>query len=134
MNNINKLIYDEIMKYQENFDNEIISDLDLLYKNNNLIEYLNTRSQLLLNIYSKKNIKKCIEFPFLEKWNGLCNPDCNPDCNPNCIICLDTINNNDDVYNLKCGTKEQLHIYHKTCFEKWNSMCCPYCRTNLVIL
>ena len=49
----------------------------------------------------------------------------------NCCICLEIITKNEMVYNLNCGGTEQPHIYHKSCFEKWNKNSCPYCRSFL---
>ena len=49
----------------------------------------------------------------------------------NCCICLEIISQNEQVYNLNCGGTEQPHIYHKSCFEKWNKNSCPYCRSLL---
>ena len=51
----------------------------------------------------------------------------------NCCICLETIIDNQQVYNLDCGGTEQPHIYHKSCFEKWNKNSCPYCRTLFIV-
>ena len=47
------------------------------------------------------------------------------------LICL-KVYSESDVYNLKCGTNTQLHIYHKICLEKWNKQCCPYCRKEIM--
>jgi hypothetical protein len=51
----------------------------------------------------------------------------------NCCICLETINQYEHVYNLNCGGTDQPHIYHKSCFEKWNKNSCPYCRTQFIV-
>ena len=68
------------------------------------------------------NTKKII-YPKFEKWDK--------NSIDKCIICLDCITDDEYVYNLKCGTEHQLHIFHKLCLEKWNKSSCPYCRTEI---
>jgi hypothetical protein len=131
MSELSELIYDELMRYHDYFNNEFISDLDLLQSNNiNLVNYLHSRDRLILDTINININLKIVQFPILEKWDYNSNQNCN--FVQNCIICLDNIYKGDEVYNLKCGTDTQLHIYHKICFEKWNRQSCPYCRTELV--
>jgi hypothetical protein len=130
MSELSELIYDELLSYHDYLDNDYISDLDLLHRNsNNIINYTHHRDRLILDRYNLNINLKITHFPILEKWDNKSNQNSN--LSQNCIICLEYINNGDDVYNLKCGTNTQLHIYHKICFEKWNKQSCPYCRTEL---
>ena len=129
MINVSKLIYDEIMLYEENLNYEIISDLDLFYADNYVLKnILISSNRFLLDDYNNHNINNTIDNTLIQK----CNIDSRIVCKHTCIICLENISNGDAVYNLKCGTKEQPHIYHKICFEKWNKPNCPYCRTELM--
>ena len=132
MSELSELIYDELMSHHDYLNSGIISDLDLLHRNNsnNLINYIHGRDRLILDAINININLKVIHFPILEKWDINSIQNCNS--NQNCIICLEYINNGDDVYNLKCGTNTQLHIYHKICLEKWNKQSCPYCRKEIM--
>jgi hypothetical protein len=39
-----------------------------------------------------------------------------------CVICLDDYTSNTTKYTTQCG-----HIFHKDCFNKWDSIYCPLC-------
>lgn len=121
---VNQLIYEEIVNLNIESNSEIMSDLLLITNDYNLYRQSPIRNRVKFDLYN--NIKKYIKYPILEKWDSKCNSN-----NEKCIICFDIINNDDLVYNLKCGTVLQLHIYHKVCFEKWNRLFCPYCRQDI---
>ena len=139
MDILHTLIYNELLEYHYNLSPDTESDLDLIsmdtianlpftskrtrmvldnYNNiyNNIYNNADNNGDNNSNIITKKTI-----YPKFEKWgkNGI----------DKCIICLDCITDDEYVYNLKCGTDHQLHIFHKLCLEKWNKSCCPYCRT-----
>ena len=48
------------------------------------------------------------------------------DEDPECTICLETVNEEEEVRVLECG-----HTFHKLCIDKWLILqrYCPYCRT-----
>ena len=122
--NLNELIYDDMLNLNLEYNSEIMSDLQMI-KNNYKFHrpiLISNRLNFDLNNY----IKTYIKYPILEKWDSKCNK------NEKCIICLDIIHKDELVYNLKCGTDLQLHIYHKFCFEKWNKQSCPYCRQVII--
>ncbi len=108
------------------YDKLLLSDIDFMtkndftnkkYINNTNLDYYpgqNTQNNIIL---IDNNIHTTIAY----------------DNQHNCCICLETINKNEQVYNLNCGRIEQLHIFHKLCFEKWNKNSCPYCRTIITV-
>ncbi len=119
---LNELIYEEIVSLNLEYNSEMMSDIILINNDSNLdTQYFPIRNRVRCDLYD--NLKKYIKYPSFEKWDIKCKSN-----NQICIICLDKINNDDLVYNLKCGTDLQLHIYHKVCFEKWDKDTCPYCR------
>ena len=141
MNNLHTLISDELLTYHYNLSPDTESDLDLISMDTiDNLPYISSSVRLLLDYYpfniiynnannngdnnSSNNTKKII-YPKFEKWgkNGI--------GIDKCIICLDCITDDEYVYNLKCGTEHQLHIFHKLCLEKWNKSSCPYCRTEI---
>ena len=129
MSNLCKLIFDELMEYKDILGNEFISDLDILHMENKVVKKVTSSSnRFLLDVYCNHGYNYTIYHSLLEK----CNINNNYLFKHSCIICLENINIGDDIYNLKCGTKEQPHIYHKMCFEKWNKQSCPYCRQVII--
>lgn len=40
-----------------------------------------------------------------------------------CIICLEHLQNNQNIMYLKCG-----HLFHSNCLQKWNKNICPLCK------
>ena len=44
----------------------------------------------------------------------------------NCPICLETIDNEEEMFMTKC-----YHSYHKECWSKYNKNTCPLCRTQI---
>lgn len=122
---LNELIYEEIVSLNLEYNSEIMSDIVLINNDYKLdTPYIRICNRVRCDLFNNlKKKKKYIKYPTLEKWDIKCNSK-----NEICIICLDKINNDDLVYNLKCGKDLQLHIYHKVCFEKWDKDSCPYCR------
>jgi len=48
--------------------------------------------------------------------------------NIECSICLECINNSDNIYKLNCD-----HCFHRNCIKKWlnKKSSCPLCRTHV---
>ena len=44
-----------------------------------------------------------------------------------CVICLDEMNDNDEIRALSCG-----HVFHTNCIRAWNrrKKTCPVCRAS----
>jgi hypothetical protein len=137
MDNLQTLIYNELFEYHYNLSPDGESDLDLIsmYRIENL-PFTSNRTRMVLdnynNIYNNDDnnrginsniLTKKIIYPKFQKWGQK--------YNSKCIICLDRITHDQYVYNLKCGTEHQLHIFHKLCLEKWNKSSCPYCRSEI---
>ena len=105
----------------------LLSDIDFMTKNDFINKkYINKQN---LDYYPGQNTQNNI---ILIDNNNNFKTTIADDNQYNCI-CLETINKNEQVYNLDCGRIEQLHIYHKLCFEKWNKNSCPYCRTIIIV-
>ena len=134
MNNLHTLINDELLSYHYNLSPDTESDLDLISMDSvDNLPHITNSNRLILDYYpfniiynnvnnsSNSNSTQKIIYPKFEKWDK--------NSIDKCIICLDCITDDQYVYNLKCGTNDQLHIFHKLCLEKWNKSCCPYCRT-----
>jgi hypothetical protein len=66
-----------------------------------------------------------IKYPNSTVWS-------NNNSDEECIICYTRFIENDIVYKLDCSTRDCVHIFHKSCLEKWNKDYCPYCRTTIV--
>jgi hypothetical protein len=106
----------------------LLSDIDLMTKNGFITKkYINKHN---LDYYPCQNYKNNI---IRLVNNNNFNTTIVNDNQHNCCICLELINKNEQVYNLDCGGIEQLHIYHKSCFEKWNKNSCPYCRALIIV-
>lgn len=125
MSNLSKLLFDEIMLYQNNINYDFVSDLDIIHSEHN--DIFIPRNRLIHNVNLNLKIDKQINNTVCHT----CTVHSINDIHIMCIICIENINMGDVVYNLKCGTKEQPHIYHKLCFEKWNKPSCPYCRREI---
>ena len=107
----------------------LLSDIDFITKNDFIKKkkkYINKQN---LDYYPNQNTKNNI----ISTVSNNIHTTIVNDNQHNCCICLETINKNEQVYNLDCGRIEQLHIYHKLCFEKWNKNSCPYCRTIIIV-
>jgi hypothetical protein len=106
----------------------LLSDIDFMTKNDFINKkYINKQN---LDYYPGQNTQNNI---ILIDNNNNFKTTIADDNQYNCCICLETINKNEQVYNLDCGRLEQLHIFHKLCFEKWNKNSCPYCRTIITV-
>jgi len=120
---IKTMVVDEQKQKKDIYYNKLLlSDIDILTKN----QFTNKKyiSKHNLDYYSAQTTKHNM---------NVINTTIISDDQHNCCICLETFIKNEQVYNLHCGGTEQPHIYHKSCFEKWNKNSCPYCRTLFIV-
>lgn len=93
---------------------ELLSDFDIIY-NYRRTEHIYLNRPKLIDKYSFN-----INYGNIIIYNGNTPTDC--------LICFENIQKDNEIYNLSCGTKEQPHIFHKNCLNRWNQKTCPYCR------
>ena len=110
MNNLNNFI-DIDVNYQ---NYELLSDFDIIH-NYRKTEHIYLNRAKIIDKYSSHI-----------KYTNISIYDENIPIN--CLICFENIKKDDEVYNLSCGKKEQPHIFHINCLNKWNQKTCPYCR------
>lgn len=126
-NTIKPMVVDEqIQKKDIHYNKLLLSDIDILTKN----QFTNKKyiSKHNLDYYSAQTTKHNIN-----QMTNVINTTIINNNQHNCCICLERFIKNEQVYNLDCGGTEQPHIYHKSCFEKWNKNSCPYCRSLFIV-
>jgi len=89
------------------------SDNDIIESRNHFSHHIDMR-ELEINHYLKM-CKKYYTYKIADKVLG------------DCSICLNTIEIDNRIYELKCN-----HIFHVECLNKWNKNTCPYCRSKIL--
>jgi hypothetical protein len=89
------------------------SDNDIIESINNVRYCINIREFEINEYY--KICKKYYTYKIVDKFLG------------DCSICLNTIEIDNRIYELKCN-----HIFHVECLNKWNKNTCPYCRSKIL--